>query len=143
MDPCSGLSVALPALYRASRLWLTCLPYYRFIGLVARARGWLWLGRHDAAWLRCRPRQTSPRLFRGDQHDASMHHMRIQRMPHTGYHVGNTQRVPLSVADERRERAESVSKHVVHSSITVLLDVAHDRRTPADMWSRSRAWLKR
>ena len=24
--PCSGLSVALPALYRASRLWLTCLP---------------------------------------------------------------------------------------------------------------------
>ena len=80
---------------------------------------------------------SSPRLFRGDQHDASMHHM---RMPRTGYHVGNTQRVPLSVADVR---AESVSKHVVHSSITVLLDVAHDRRTPADMWSRARAWLKR
>ena len=66
-----------------------------------------------------------------------MHHM---RMPRTGYHVGNTQRVPLSVADVR---SESVSKHVVHSSITVLLDVAHDRRTPADMWSRARAWLKR
>ena len=79
------------------------------------------LARHDAAWLSCRRRLR--RSSDGDQNDACMHHMRI---PHTDLNVGGTQHMPLSAADVQ---AVSVSKHVVHSSITALHDGARAAST--------------
>ena len=74
----------------------------------------------DALWI-CTSDTCRRRLRRssdGDQNDACMHHMRI---PHTDLNVGGTQHMPLSAADVQ---AVSVSKHVVHSSITALHDGA-------------------